>query len=135
MTTRSWNAGGGGSRPQFRDWFIACCALVSYRESNYEEAIAWTKKHPNLTGHSGALALVVRAMAEQQLGQADAARNTLAQAETLIPADLRTLGTKGYSGPLPVAPTVVAHDWLTPEILRREAAKLLADGKPAEKKR
>jgi hypothetical protein len=101
--------------------------LVSYRESNYEEAIAWTKKHPNLTGHSGALALVVRAMAEQQLGQADAARNTLAQAETLIPAELRS--------PLPVVPTVVAHDWLTPEILRREAAKLLADGKPAEKKR
>ena len=102
--------------------------MVSYRESNYEEAIAWTKKHPNLTGHSGALALVVRAMA-------DAARNTLTQAETLIPAELRTLGAEGYSGPLPVAPTVVAHDWLTPEILRREAAKLLADGKPAEKKR
>lgn len=120
---------------EFRNWFVACCALISFREGNHEEAIAWTKKSSSLEGQTGALALVVRAMAEQQLGQADTARNTLAQAETLIPADLRTLGTDNYSGPLPVAPSVVAHDWLTPEILRREAAKLLADGKPAEKKR
>jgi tetratricopeptide (TPR) repeat protein len=118
---------------EFHAWGVACCALISYRERNYEEAIAWTKKDPNLSGQPGALTLVIRAMAEQQLGQADAARKTLAQAETMIPAELRTLGAEGYSGPLPAPPASVFHDWLTPEIVRREAAKLLAGGQPPKK--
>jgi tetratricopeptide (TPR) repeat protein len=115
-----------------RHWFVAGCALISYREGNDDEALAWTSKHPNLTGQSGALALVVRAMAEQRLGRADAARASLAQAETLIPAVLRALGTEAYTGPLPVPSAAVAHDWLAAETLRREAEKLIGPpDKPA----
>ena len=108
-----------------RNFFQACCALISYREGNHEEVIAWTKKVSNLTGLAGTLALVVRAMAEQQLGQTDQARKTLAQVDAFIPIELRTLGSAGYIGPLPVPSATVNHDWLIPEILRREPAALI----------
>lgn len=108
-----------------RQWFVACCALISYREGHHEKAIEWTTQTSKLTTQAGALALVVRALAEQQLGRVDQARATLAQAETVIPAELRGLGVEGYAGPLPVSPVSVHHDWLAPEILRREAAKLI----------
>jgi tetratricopeptide (TPR) repeat protein len=108
-----------------RHWFVACCALISYREGNHEQAIEWTKELPDLTAQAGALALVVRALAQQQLGQVDQAGASLAQAETFIPRELRGLGAESYAGPLPVLPGSVSHDWLAPEILRREAAKLI----------
>jgi hypothetical protein len=38
---------------------------------------------------------------------------------------LRTLDTSRYRGPLPVAELRVHHDWLIPEILRREASALI----------
>lgn len=43
----------------------------------------------------------------------------------MIPAELRGLGTESYRGPLPVAAEAISHDWLIPEILRREANVLL----------
>jgi len=115
-----------------RSWFVACCALISYREGHPEEAIAWTKKHPDLKWQHGALALVVRALAEHQLGLRDQARQTLAQAEAIIPAELRLLGSTDYSGPLPVPPWAVEQDWLAAEIVRREA-RAVVDGKAAPK--
>lgn len=108
-----------------RHWFVACCALISYREGNHEKAIEWTKELPDLTAQAGALALVVRALAQQQLGQVDQAEASLTQAETVIPGELRGLGAESYAGPLPVSPGSIAHDWLAPEILRREATKLI----------
>ena len=80
---------------------------------------------PSLTGQVGALALVVRAMSEEKLGQHEQAEKTLIEAEALIPAELRTLGTADYHGPLPVPAASISHDWLAPEILRREAALLI----------
>ena len=99
--------------------------MISYRESKHEDAIAWTKKNLELKGQPAALALVVRAMAEHQLGQQEEARKTLAEATAIIPAALRTLGTDEYKGPLPVSPGIITHDWLAPEILRREADALI----------
>jgi hypothetical protein len=104
---------------------VACCALISYREGDNAKAIEWTKESTDITTHAGALALVVRALAQQQLGQVEQARETLTQAETVIPSELRGLGSKGYTGMLPVSPGSVSHDWLTPEILRREAVKAI----------
>jgi tetratricopeptide (TPR) repeat protein len=112
---------------EVRPWFVACCGLASYREGKYDEAIAWTKKHPDLQGLSGALALLVRAMAEYELGQTDQAKQTLSQAEDLIPVSLRTLGNADYAGPLPAPASDASHDWLAPEILRREAKSLIGD--------
>jgi len=118
-----------------RTWFVACCALYSYREGNHEEAISWTEKNASLTGQQGALALVVPALAEQQLGRPDEARRTLAKAEAIIPAQLRTLGTADDPEMFPVPFSIVAPDWLAPEILRREATKsIVAESKASPKR-
>lgn len=109
----------------FRDWFEACCALIAYREGTFEVAVEWANRPDSLTSQPGTLALLVRAMAEQKLGQHDDALRSLAQAESQIPSELRTLGTPLYTGPLPVPAEIVAHDWLIPEILRREAAQMI----------
>ncbi len=49
---------------------------------------------------------------------------------TSFPAELRTLGTADYERALPVRADIVHHDWLVPEILRREARTLISN-KPA----
>ncbi len=109
----------------FRPWFLACGALISYREGKYGDAIQWVQQMPGFNTQPGTLALVVRAMAEQQLGQHEQAVQSLTQAEALIPAGLRTLGTADYNGPFPASAEVIQHDWLVPEILRRQAATLI----------
>lgn len=118
----------GVKSPQWepdRNWFVACCALISYREGQLEEAIRWTTRLTTFQSQPGAMALVVRAMSEHQLGQVEAARETLKAAELQIPLVLRTLGAKGDSTLLPVPAGSTDHDWLVAEILRREAHSLL----------
>lgn len=110
----------------FQKNFLGCAALYSYREGKFDEAIAWTKRSPNPTFQTGALTLVVRAMAEHQLGQHDQARATLAEAEALIPGELRSLGTPDDTTLLPVPAGSIHSDWLAPELLRREAATLIS---------
>lgn len=111
----------------YKPYFLGCCALASYREGNAREAIAWADKltDPASIPVATALVLTVRALAEHRLGRSDEARQTLARASDLIPAELRTLGSDDYRGPLPVALETISHDWLIPEILRREASALL----------
>lgn len=110
---------------QFRPWFVACCALISYREGQHEEAIRWTTRMASFQGQPGALALIVRAMSEHKLGQLEAARESLKAAELQIPLILRTLGSADDSTSLPVPIGTVDHDWLVPELLRREAERLI----------
>jgi serine/threonine protein kinase/WD40 repeat protein/tetratricopeptide (TPR) repeat protein len=109
----------------YHPWFIACCALVSYREGEAQQAIEWARKLDGGNLQAQTLALVVQALAEHQLGQSDTARATLAKAKARIPEKLRTLGTDDYRGALPVSAAIVHHDWLIPEVLRREAEGLL----------
>lgn len=118
----------GVNAPQwepYRTWFVACCALISYREGQFDEAIRWTTRMPTFQSQPGALALVVRAMSELRLGQVEAARESLKAAELQIPLVLRTLGAEGDSTALPVPVGSTDHDWLVPELLRREASALL----------
>lgn len=109
----------------FHRWFVGSSALASYREGEFDEAITWAEKHPDNKGVHGALALVVRAMAEHQLGQHDQSQQTLAEAEALIPKSLRTLGTPDIPPQRPAPADDIASDWLTTELLRREAALLI----------
>jgi tetratricopeptide (TPR) repeat protein len=110
----------------FRPWFTACSALIAYREGNSQLAKELTKEAGNAPiGQPQALALTVRSMAEHRLGETGQARKTLAQATAVIPDELRTLGASSYAGPIPVPAEKVSHDWLIPEILRREAAALI----------
>ncbi|MCY2995622.1 MAG: protein kinase [Planctomycetota bacterium] len=112
-----------------RHGFNATCALISYRAGDYETAAARAMKVSVESTHpGGALALAIRAMAEYQLDRTEQARRTLAQVETYIPIELRTLGTPDYQGPLPVLAATAHYDWLIAEILRREAAALINGG-------
>jgi WD40 repeat protein/serine/threonine protein kinase len=109
----------------YRPWFIACCALISYREGRPSDAIDWTKRMPNFTSQPGTLALIVRAMAEEKLGQHEQAIQSLLGAESQIPSALRTLGMNDHTRPIVASSTTVGHDWLVAEILRREATQLI----------
>src|SRR5262249_52279648 len=117
----------GTARAIYRGWFFACLALIAYRDGRFEQATEHCKKSRALNqgiGQDGALALLVQALAQHQLKQADQARKSLSQGTALIPPELATLGSPEFQGPVPVAGDVGA-DWLIAEILRREAALLI----------
>src|SRR5262249_6313899 len=110
-------------------WYYAGLALLAYRDGRFEQAADFSRKSLAINrrqGAEGALALLVLALAQLQSQQADQARRSLAEATALIPAELATLGSKDFKGPVPVSAAVVHHDWLIAEILRREAARELA---------
>lgn len=111
----------------FRMWFETCCGLYAYRQGEWQVAVDQVKKYTNGPPPINTLAMVIRAMAEHQLGHPEEARTWLMQAEVTIPKELRSLGTEAYKGSLPVPATIVSPDWLIPEILRREAATLMPD--------
>ena len=105
----------------YRTWFVASSGLAAYRSGDATLALKETQRTTTVTGTMGALVLIVRSMAEAKLGQREQAQKTLQQAEALIPKELATLGSEKYTGPLPVSATLVIHDWLIAEVLRREA--------------
>lgn len=115
----------------YHTWFNACCSLYSFRKGHMLQALEFTEKAGASTGPAGAMAQVVRAMAEHRLGKVDEARLTLTLAQSVIPAELRSLGSQDYDGPLPIPAGLVSHDWLIAEILRREAAKMILENEAA----
>jgi serine/threonine protein kinase/tetratricopeptide (TPR) repeat protein len=111
-----------------RGWFLACLGLIAYRDGQFEQAADHVKKSVAIKagdGEAAAFARLVLAMAQHQLKRADEAHLTYIDATVAIPFELATLGTPEYQGALPVSASVVGHDWLMAEILRREAAALL----------
>jgi WD40 repeat protein/serine/threonine protein kinase/tetratricopeptide (TPR) repeat protein len=109
----------------FQPWFMACNALICYRDGRPTDSIQWINRMPSQAGYVGALALVVRAMSQAQLDQLQEARQSLAKAESMIPVELRTQGAAGDRVPLFLPEASIYHDWLVPEILRREAESLI----------
>lgn len=107
-------------------WFRVGRALLSYREGKHQESLVWTdvkgdeSKSPKV---AIACRLGIRAMAQQQLGQTETARQTLQAAKSIIPVDVRNLGVDLGSRPAPSA--VVYSRWLIAECLRRQAASLI----------
>jgi serine/threonine protein kinase/tetratricopeptide (TPR) repeat protein len=117
-----------GAQPYYHGWFYACLALIAYRDGQYEKVTEYSEKSLAVNHKSnpdGALALLVQAMAQHQLQQADQSRTSLTEGTALVPYDLATLGSPDFQGTLPVSAAVVTADWLIAEILRREAALLI----------
>jgi tetratricopeptide (TPR) repeat protein len=113
---------------QAHRWLYACLALLAYRDGKFEQAVDRCKQSLAInkgTLSDGALALLVQAMAQHQLKQADPARKALTQATAIIPHQLATLGSTDFQGTLPVSADVVGVDLLIAEVLRREAALLI----------
>jgi len=114
-------------------WAAAARGLAAYRAGDYPEAVRWSSKveASAYDGRCGVLALLIRALAEHQLRRPDEARRAFLEAATLVPGELRTLGPGDPTGQRPVGSSVVHHDWLVAEILRREAEGLLFPDLPA----
>jgi WD40 repeat protein len=114
--------------PQFHGYFLACLALLAYRDGKFEQAADYcvkSQKVNNRLGPDGALALLVQAMTQHHANKADLASRSLAEATALIPHELATLGSTGFRGALPVSAGIIGHDWLIAELLRREAGVLI----------
>jgi tetratricopeptide (TPR) repeat protein len=104
-------------------WRYFVRGLAAYRYEEPGDARSWLRQSLNVrnsvTHHKYARAntLLLMAMVEQQIGQADEARNIYARAIEYIDLEFPALGDPELSGRW--------HDWLTCDILRREAGKTL----------
>ncbi len=118
-------------RGEIKDWKLpwleAARGLTAYRAGDYLEAVRWSSKVEAQAhdGKCGALAFLVRALAEQQLHRPAEARRSFAVAAPLIPEELQALDSRHRTGKLPLDSKVIHHDWLVAEFLRREAEELL----------
>jgi WD40 repeat protein/predicted TPR repeat methyltransferase len=113
----------GSASNWFYMWGYGTRALAAYRAGDADKAVHWIHKSQESQGYAGepsaqALALSVLAMARHRLGQTAEARQTLEQATGLIDAYLPRLAPSELSD--------TWHDWLIAEIVRREAAELIA---------
>ena len=118
-------AGRGNNRDT--NWFRASSALIAYRTGEFEESLEWSKNvSPDSLPEIRGLANSVQAMAHYALGNHQEARRALQEAESLIPEDLRELGTDAWNGTLPLPRRAANPDWYIAEILRQEAAELIS---------
>jgi tetratricopeptide (TPR) repeat protein len=104
-------------------WTFAVLALAAYRSAEADKTLHWIHKSQQSQGYAEeprvqVLALLLLAMAQHQLGQTGEASQAFAEASALIEEHLPKLATGELGG--------AWHDWLIAEILRREAAKLIA---------
>jgi WD40 repeat protein/tetratricopeptide (TPR) repeat protein len=102
-------------------WFCVAKGLAEYRAGRHTEAADWMNKTlaRKPTMQASAMARFVLAMTQQQLGQLNESKVTLAQAQQ-ITRKLPTLDQSGEGW----------LDWLINDLLRREAEALIAGKKP-----
>jgi tetratricopeptide (TPR) repeat protein len=112
-------------------WYFFASALAHYRAGRFEEALrrlddmeARSIERKEWIGNFG-LALLLRAMAQQRLGNAAEARAALAAAEAVHARNARAIFQQDAS----VEAVSNWHDWGASVLLRREATELIA-GKP-----
>jgi tetratricopeptide (TPR) repeat protein len=118
----------------WRGFYLFNCALIAYRQDDWEGAIKISQEAPAVLLKDQPLdqaapviaaGRLVQAMSEHRLGRTEEAIRLLSEAHKLVPSELQNLGTPEYAGSLPVSSSVVSGDWLITEILRREAASLI----------
>ncbi len=90
----------------------ATSALAAFRAGDFELALSETRKQTSTGDHQSSVTLIVKAMAEEMLGLRMDAENSLLEAETLIPSELRTLGTNNYTGIACGSDFNLDTDWL-----------------------
>jgi tetratricopeptide (TPR) repeat protein len=113
-------------------WTNASLALAAYRAGDYPKAARLADKAPEGNWpECRALTLLVRALAEHHLHRQAEARRSFAEASTILPPEVRALGTPDNNHKQPVNSLNVGHDRLIAEVLRREAEGLLFPNLPA----
>jgi serine/threonine protein kinase/formylglycine-generating enzyme required for sulfatase activity len=124
-TGRVRGAIGSQDWPDFQAYFIACAALIAYREGDMPHAIEWAHKlavgpsAPDLTGHT------IRAMALHRLGRVDDARQALTAVEATIPDELRPYAAATNLNTVPFPESPLSYDLWHFVILYREAVRLI----------
>jgi WD40 repeat protein/serine/threonine protein kinase/tetratricopeptide (TPR) repeat protein len=107
-------------------WFLTVRGLAEYRAGRWADAAGWLEKslanQPPV--YVQAQARFLLAMTQQQRGQTEAAKATLARALEITARQMPTLDKSGGDW----------HDWLINDLLRREAEALLAGSAPESKK-
>src|SRR5262249_25008481 len=115
-----------------RAWFRATRALLDCRKGNHaeahkaiEEALALEKESPNAP--IKAVALAVRALVYANQKDVASARTSLDQLKQVLGQDLKMSWKADglLDGSTVLGGATVEHDKLIPEILRREAEKLV----------
>jgi tetratricopeptide (TPR) repeat protein len=130
------------TKAEDRAWFRAARALLECRQGKFpeahksvEEALALEKETPNAFIKS--VALAVRSLTYAKQKEVAKARASLDQVKQVMSQDLKmTWKADGLlDGSTILNGAIVEHDKLIPEIIRREAEKLLqaASGLPEAK--
>jgi WD40 repeat protein/serine/threonine protein kinase/tetratricopeptide (TPR) repeat protein len=118
---------GGNEKHAYYGFFQLAKGMAEYRAGHFEQAMQWLRgsQKANLSSLAPfkALAHLFLAMAHYRQGHADEARTALAQATTLINAEVQKW--KPDDG------NMGNHDWFMSIIVRKEAEALIA-GKPAK---
>ncbi|HEY2892563.1 MAG TPA: hypothetical protein VGJ16_00060, partial [Pirellulales bacterium] len=114
-------------------WAMLACSLAKYRDGHWESAgelAEQANRDSGLHTRQRAMGLLIMAMAAHRQGQAQAATAHLAEANKIMDAAVPRLsdGTIVFHRLLEEQPAWL--DWLNAEILRREAAALLAVAPP-----
>jgi tetratricopeptide (TPR) repeat protein/tRNA A-37 threonylcarbamoyl transferase component Bud32 len=119
----------GTAPANLKPWVYADLGLAAYRSGDFSRAIEWAEKIQDLStpvvirvlGH------LIAALVRQKQGDAAAAHQALTEAARLIDAQLPKLssGEIDYRALLRRDPTYW-HNWIIPELLRREAAASIA---------
>jgi tetratricopeptide (TPR) repeat protein len=122
---------GTEQHPYYR-WFVQAEGLAEYRAGHDAGAVAWLARFsPQADGiHSDAAAFSILAMAQHRLSRAEAAREALGHARTILTEKMPDPGAgRPFSADFPFRATD-AHDWLHAAILFREAEAVVgADSK------
>jgi serine/threonine protein kinase len=108
----------------FPDWAAVHLSLWKYRHGDYDQADEWCRRELNgrVKGSGHALEATLRvilALACQQRGQADEARNELAQGRRFVEDKFQQGLDRGDEG------TGLWYDWVFARILLREADALI----------
>ena len=114
----------GSTHPKFSGWFEATLALAHYRRGEYEDVLRWVGRSEETRTYAEepalrALALILRALALHGQGRVHEARESLAQADTLIQDNELRLPSGGLRR--------LWYDWVIASILAREATSLIKD--------
>ncbi len=118
----------GGANQRYSEWFLLCKGLHDYRSGRYADAIAACRESrrratpgPDETRHCTATSLAVESMAQKRLGDDAGAWQSLSEARRLIEDGFSILDRDGWW-----------QDWLTAQVLCREAEALIEGPKIGE---
>jgi tetratricopeptide (TPR) repeat protein len=107
-------------------WYVYSAGAAHYRAGHNEEAVQFLKRslesHPRWKGRGQNY--VMLALACEKLGRLDEARGWLVQTERWLDEMRRTLGNEDFD----VSASAYVTDWLSVEVLFREAEALITSG-------